>query len=277
MQQEKTFDSGHAKLNYLDCGPACGTPLVMLHGGAWRWQEFLSLIPTLSRDRRVCAVDFRGNGKSGWAERYRLEDFSADIAEFVGSLEGPAILLGHSLGGAVAFMVAARDPQKIKALIIEDAPLTVTNYRQVVESSREMYGVWLDLKRSAQSEQDLGRALAKKYQDYPGITSEWILFFAGCLWQLDPAFFEALLYDFDGFVKGYLPQEFLTRLSCPILFLRGEPALGAVMMDDEVLWLKDRFPNVTCAQIKGVGHLLHLQDQGQAAVLTEVASFLRGI
>ena len=61
------------------------------------------------------------------------------------------------------------------------------------------------------------------------------------------------------------------------MFIRGETKLGAVMTDDEVSWLKQNFSNVNYAQIDGVGHLLHLQDQGQTPVLTEMMTFLEQI
>jgi pimeloyl-ACP methyl ester carboxylesterase len=164
----------------------------MLHGGAWRWQEYLSLIPSLSRRWHTYALDLRGNGRSGWVpDTYRLQDFEEDNAEFVSRLNAPAALVGHSIGGVIALMVAARCPDKVKALIIEDSPLTLDNYRKVVESSRDMFGLWLSLKKSARSEQELALALADAYKDYPGVTSTWILFFAGCLWQLDPTYFRA--------------------------------------------------------------------------------------
>ena len=165
----------------------------------------------------------------------------------------------------------------MKALIIEDSPLTLDNYKRIIDASRDMFSLWLDLKKSAHSEQELAVALADKYKDYPGVTSSWILFFARCLWQLDPTFFNALLYDFNGFTRGYDYKEILAKISCPVLFIRGETALGAVMTDDEVSWLKQNFPNVSYAQIPGVGHLLHLQDQGQTAVLTEMVAFLSRI
>jgi pimeloyl-ACP methyl ester carboxylesterase len=171
-------------------------------------------------------------------------------------------------------MVAARCPEKVKALIIEDSPLTLENYKRIVDSSRDMFCLWLELKESAQSEEELSLALADKYKNYPGITSAWILFFAGCLWQLDPTFFNTLLYDFDGFTKGYDYKPLLAKINCSVLFIRGEAKLGAVMTDDEVSWLEKNCSNVSCVEINGVGHLLHLQDQGQTPVLTEMMTFL---
>jgi pimeloyl-ACP methyl ester carboxylesterase len=57
MLQEKTFAAGEVNLNYLDSGPSSAAPLVMSHGGAWRWQEYLSLTPTLGQRWHVYAVD----------------------------------------------------------------------------------------------------------------------------------------------------------------------------------------------------------------------------
>jgi pimeloyl-ACP methyl ester carboxylesterase len=248
---------------------------MMLHGGAWCWQEYLSLIPSLSERWRIYALDLRGNGRSGWVPgHYCLEDFTEDNLEFARQLNAPAVLIGHSLGGVIALMVAARCPEKVKALIIEDSPLTLDNYKRIVDSSRDMFCLWLELKESAQSEEELSLALADKYKNYPGITSAWILFFAGCLWQLDPTFFNTLLYDFDGFTKGYDYKPLLAKINCSVLFIRGEAKLGAVMTDDEVSWLEKNCSNVSCVEINGVGHLLHLQDQGQTPVLTEMMTFL---
>jgi pimeloyl-ACP methyl ester carboxylesterase len=278
MSQERFFDTGKVKINYLDYGSASAEPLVMLHGGAWRWQAYLSLIPSLSQRWHIYAMDLRGNGRSGWVpEHYRLEDFTEDTVEFVRQLKAPAVLVGHSIGGVIALMAAARCPERVKALIIEDPTLTLENYKRIIDSSRDIFGLWLNLKKSAQSEKELSLALADRYKDYPGITSTWVLFFAGCLWQLDPTYFNALLYDFNGFTKGYDYKQILAKIKCPILFIRGEVRLGAVMTDDEISWLRQNFSNVNYAQINGVGHLLHLEDQGQTPVLTEMMAFLERI
>jgi pimeloyl-ACP methyl ester carboxylesterase len=275
MVQERTFDAKSVRLNYLDYGSSSDQPLVMLHGGAWRWQEYLSLIPSLGRRWHTYAVDLRGNGRSGWVPgRYRLADFADDNTEFVERLNAPGVLVGHSIGGVIALMVAARRPDKVRGLIIEDVPLTREGYRNVVDSSRAMFELWLQLKRAAQSEEDLAFTLADAYRDYPAVTSTWILFFAGCLWQLDPSFFDNLLDDFEGFCAGYDCKQILSGLACPILFLRGESLLGAVMTDDDIAWLQRHCGNAQSISVNGVGHLLHLEGPGQTPVLTAMLAFL---
>ena len=278
MLAEKTFEASSVRLNYLDYGPPSAPPLIMLHGGAWRWQEYLSLIPSLGQRWHVHALDLRGNGKSGWTpDAYHLQDFTRDNIEFLDRLNAPPVLVGHSLGGVVALMAAAQRRNQVRALIIEDVPLTLECYRHVITSGRETFDQWLDLKRSAQSEADLAMKLADAYQGRPGVTSTWLLFFAGCLWQLDASFFRALCDDFAAFSRGYHYKEIFAGLHCPMLFLRGEPRLGAVMTDDEALWLERNFSNLRCRTINGVGHLLHLEDRGQTPVLTEMTTFLDSI
>jgi pimeloyl-ACP methyl ester carboxylesterase len=206
---------------------------------------------------------------------YIVAAFDAEAAGLPDPDNGPFASGVYRIGVVTeALMVAARCPEKVKALIIEDSPLTLENYKRIVDSSRDMFCLWLELKESAQSEEELSLALADKYKNYPGITSAWILFFAGCLWQLDPTFFNTLLYDFDGFTKGYDYKPLLAKINCSVLFIRGEAKLGAVMTDDEVSWLEKNCSNVSCVEINGVGHLLHLQDQGQTPVLTEMMTFL---
>ncbi len=210
------------------------------------------------------------------ARTYRLQDFAADNAQFLGQLSAPAVLVGHSIGGVIALMLAARCPDRVKALIIEDVPLTLDSYRKVVDSSQDMFGLWLSLKKSARSEAELALALADAYKDYPGVTSAWILFFARCLWLLDPTFFNNLLYDFDGFTAGFDGKQILAMIDRPVLFLRGETKLGAVMTEDDISWLQKNCSNVKCALIEGVGHLLHLEERGQKPVLTAMMAFLEG-
>ncbi len=275
MAEEKTFNAKAANLNYLEWGPASADPLVLLHGGAWSWQEYLSLIPSLAQRWHVYALDFRGNGRSGWVpDTYRLQDFVEDNAQFLGQLKAPAVLAGHSLGGVVALVLAARSADKVKGLILEDAPITPENYRKVITSSRDMFGVWLELKHRAQSEDELGLLLSQQYAGVPGVTSSWLLFFARCLWQLDSTFFNALLRGFDDFAGGYDGRQLLAKISCPVLCLRGETKLGAVMTDEEISWLQQACHKAKCVQIGAVGHLLHLESQGQTPVLTAVLAFL---
>jgi predicted alpha/beta-fold hydrolase len=64
--------------------------------------EFLHLIPRLSQQFHVYLLDLRGHGRSAWTKRgYLIADYAHDLAVVLQHIVGrPAILLGHSLGGA---------------------------------------------------------------------------------------------------------------------------------------------------------------------------------
>lgn len=99
MFKEQTFDSGVVKINYAEGLPS-GLPLVLLHGGGDRWQEFLPIIPSLAARWHLYALDLRGHGRSGRVPgQYRPERYAADVIVFLEYQTEPAIVLGHSLDG----------------------------------------------------------------------------------------------------------------------------------------------------------------------------------
>jgi pimeloyl-ACP methyl ester carboxylesterase len=76
MLQEKRFDTGTVTLKYAE-GPPAGPPLVLLHGGGDRWQQFQPLMPGLMAHRHVYALDMRGHGKSG--RHVKIEGVGHDL------------------------------------------------------------------------------------------------------------------------------------------------------------------------------------------------------
>jgi esterase len=75
----------------------------------------------LKPEWRVIALDQRGHGYSDHACSYTRSDYVSDLAALYDHLEiRRAILLGNSLGGVNAYQFAARHPDRVQALIIED-------------------------------------------------------------------------------------------------------------------------------------------------------------
>lgn len=138
MLLEHGLHTGVVALNYAE-GEASGHPLVLLHGGSARWQSSLPLIPEVSQRWHVYAPDLRGHGKSGRVPGcYRLIDYAVDIAAFLQQVvQQPAVLFGHSLGGHVAILVAARYPHLVRGLIIGDAPFDLAKLRFVLQRDQQ--------------------------------------------------------------------------------------------------------------------------------------------
>ena len=94
-----------------------GPLAVLVHGITEDRRSFDPLLPLLRPHYRVLTVDLRGHGESPAADSYRLDEMAADIAALVeqvggdGARAGTApLVVGHSLGGAVAAAYATRYP-----------------------------------------------------------------------------------------------------------------------------------------------------------------------
>ncbi|WP_064447556.1 alpha/beta fold hydrolase [Micromonospora sp. NBRC 110037] len=113
------------RLSYLDFGGS-GAPLLALHGHYNEASAFAPLAQALAPHWRVIALDQRGHGASDRAESYERDDYISDVAAFHRHLKvGPAAVLGHSLGGVNAYQYAGRYPDRVTALIVEDAGAVV--------------------------------------------------------------------------------------------------------------------------------------------------------
>ena len=71
--------------------------------------------------RTVYAVSLRGHGASAWPGSYSIASMADDVMGFLPRLgDGPVDLVGHSLGGLVACLVAAEHPELVRRLVLED-------------------------------------------------------------------------------------------------------------------------------------------------------------
>jgi len=112
------------KLHYLDWGGAAGArTIVLCHGGSAHahWWDFLA--PLLKPYGRVIALDFRGHGRSQWADSYGPAGHIADLKAFLRDhLGGRVLLIGHSMGGEIAQRIAFDRPELLEALVLVDSP-----------------------------------------------------------------------------------------------------------------------------------------------------------
>lgn len=107
-------------LRYTDFGGP-GEPLLALHAHFMEGRTFARLARELAPRWRVIALDQRGHGDSDRAPEYSREGYVADAAAVLDHLmPGPAVVLGHSLGGVNAFQLAARRPELVRAVVVED-------------------------------------------------------------------------------------------------------------------------------------------------------------
>ena len=86
----------------------------------WDW-----FVPSLADRFRVLTLDFRGHGKSGRAPGdYQPQAYVTDAIAVLEELaDGPAIVIGHSLGGMTGAALMQQRPDLVKAAVLEDPPL----------------------------------------------------------------------------------------------------------------------------------------------------------
>lgn len=115
---------GH-RLAYRTYGDEGGEPVVLIHAFASQSGSWASTAEALAqRGFRVIAPDLRGHGRSDWTPTYALVDFEDDLSALLDALGLGAInLIGHSLGGHLALKLATRQPERIRRLVIEAAPV----------------------------------------------------------------------------------------------------------------------------------------------------------
>jgi pimeloyl-ACP methyl ester carboxylesterase len=111
------------KLHYIEEGS--GDDLLMLHGFGSSSSTFKKIIPTLSKRYHIWALDLKGFGKSPKPDddNYSVYDQYLLIKAFIKDhqIKNP-IILGHSIGGSIALLLAMDQDIKVKKLILLDTP-----------------------------------------------------------------------------------------------------------------------------------------------------------
>ncbi|HEX3787652.1 MAG TPA: alpha/beta hydrolase [Pseudonocardiaceae bacterium] len=98
-----------------------GPGFLLLHGLMGRARTWWRVAGWLAGHGRVVGWDARAHGRNPHRGPAVTEEFVADAARVIRELDlGPAVLLGHSMGGLHAWALAARHPELVRAIVIED-------------------------------------------------------------------------------------------------------------------------------------------------------------
>jgi pimeloyl-ACP methyl ester carboxylesterase len=110
------------RIHYVSAGE--GHPVLLLHGFPQFWYCWRHVIPVLSQRYRVIAPDLKGYGESDKPRRrYDLPTLSEEWGEFMSALGIERFdLIGHDWGGIIAWKMALDYPDRIRRLVILNAP-----------------------------------------------------------------------------------------------------------------------------------------------------------
>ena len=235
-------------IDYFAAGE--GRPLVLVHGiteSRRTWDPLLA--PLLAAGYRVIAVDLRGHGGSSRVAPYDLGTMAADLGAVL-QVEGAddALLVGHSLGGAVVSAYAAGGP--CRGVINVDQPLALSGFQEVLRELQPM------LEGDAESFQG---AIAAIFEQMAGPLD------GAERWRVDhirtaepdvvlgvwATMFTATAADLDAMV-----DTLAAAITVPYLSVHGiDPG------PDYAGWLTGKIPTATVEMWEGQGHYPHLIEQ----------------
>jgi pimeloyl-ACP methyl ester carboxylesterase len=279
--EQRSFRTDAVEINFAE-GPDNGVPLVLLHGGSSRWQWWKWVIDALTEKTHLFAPDLRGHGRSTWTPgHYRLFDYAADLEALLETVvRVPAILLGHSLGGAVALIVAAERPDLVSCVINEDGPLSADSARQSILPTRPML---LSMRELAGSTLPQGQ-LEQRVGDLPieeggGVVrfgdlvpEEEVVWVAETFRQHDPAMLDAVI-EFEEMHAGY-DESVLQRIECPVVIFRADPKRGGAITKEILQRALSVLGDARSVTFTGSGHSIHIEasDRFVEEVLSVLAA-----
>ncbi|MFW6079166.1 MAG: alpha/beta fold hydrolase [Gemmatimonadota bacterium] len=111
------------RIPYVEQGDASGTAVVFLHGFAGSRRSFEPVLKRLPDTVRACALTQRGHGDAGRPDTgYGVVQLAADLEAFLDALGlDEAVVVGHSMGSAVALRFAIDRPGRTAGLVLVGA------------------------------------------------------------------------------------------------------------------------------------------------------------
>lgn len=121
---ETGFDTARGRVAALRFGTPGGRRVLALHGWLDNAASFVPMAPFLAA-HDVVAIDLIGHGGSSHVPPgfdYSFVDWLHDVLDVLDALDWPEVhLLGHSLGGALATVIAAGAPERVASLVLIEA------------------------------------------------------------------------------------------------------------------------------------------------------------
>lgn len=238
--------------------------LLLLHGIWDRWESWQPVMPSLAQDYHLIVPELRGHGRSdhpaGGVESYRLADYAADLVGLLDALGIARVsIVGHSLGARIAALLAAEQPERVRAVVLEDPPV------RLGPSAASIFSLLLEAKNKSEAEtyalvQD---AYWQRGEDEWRRITDWLRGTAD-----GP--FEAIIAA-AGPGSELFPT--LARISCPVLVLQADPAEGAALGDVDAAETLESLPHGRLERFPATGHAIHRERPEQFVAV--VSTFLK--
>lgn len=228
--------------------PTDQPPLLIAHGLYGSGRNWGVLAKRLSDQRQVIAVDMRNHAGSPWFDSHTYPEMAADLAEVIETHGGRADVLGHSMGGKTAMVLALTRPGLVNRLIVADIAPVAYGHSQI-QYIHAMRAVDLS---SVEKRSDADAQLARSVDD-PALRAFLLqsLDVKGKRWRLNLDALEAAMPGILGW------PEVQGRFDGPALFLSGGES--SYVLPEYRPAIRTLFPKARFAKIPGAGHWLHAE------------------
>jgi len=234
-------------LNYTTFGAAgAARPVLIAHGLFGSGRNWGVIAKRLSDRGEVNAVDMRNHAHSFWKDSHSYADLANDLAQVIEKTGAPADVLGHSMGGKAAMVLAATRPELVNKLVVADIAPVAYSHSQMgpIEAMRKV-----DFSSVERRSDVLGQmtGLEAGLSDFLAQSVD----VAGKKWRLNLDILTAEMAKIIGFpeVQGSFDGD--------TLFLSG--ANSDYVTRDHRPIIMPLFPNAKFAKIPGAGHWLHAE------------------
>ncbi|HEV3280139.1 MAG TPA: alpha/beta hydrolase [Acidimicrobiales bacterium] len=237
-QSDLDVDVDGCRIHALACGRAGDRGLVFVHGGGAHAHWWTHVAATFSPQFRVLALDLSGHGDSGHRDAYSLEQWTDEVMAVAdrGGIDGPPVIIGHSMGGMVTIATAARHGDRVSAAIICDSPVTEPDPEIGAYRLREAFGrprVYPGIDQAVAHFRTVPSQ--EHYLDYviDHVARRSVRPVAGGFqWKFDRRVFA----QFGGGIRG-VALPYLSQVRCRLALLRSEHGLvtadiGRFMYDE---------------------------------------------
>ena len=243
-----------------------GPPLLLIAGLASRarlWGE----LPRLLADRfTVLAPDNRGVGGSRGGAPFSPAGNADDVAAVIAHAGfRSASVLGVSMGGLIACLVAIRHPAAVERLVVASCAIRLTPSHLRVLRFFELALTRMPPPEAAEA--FMAFAFSARFADrYPGFVDQ-----ASRLWTIEPDDLPGALTQVAALRAGWDIRPELAALDCPTLVLAGEvdPIVPAAATRE----LAAAIPGARYREVPGAAH--SVLAEGGAGLLNEVIEFLQ--
>jgi pimeloyl-ACP methyl ester carboxylesterase len=210
---------------------------VFVHGGGAHAHWWTHVAATFAPEFRVLAIDLSGHGDSAHRDVYSLEQWTNEVMAVAaaGGIDGPPVVIGHSMGGFVTIATAALHADRVSGAIVCDSPVTEPDPEIGAYQLREAFG---KLRTYESVDEAVARFRTVPPQDHylPYVIDHVARHSlrpvdGGWQWKFDHRIFS----QFSGGMRS-VALPYLSQVTCRLALLRSEfglvtPEVGRYMYD----------------------------------------------